>query len=180
MPNKVGFERLREQLDEYITGEWQWQADEAIGDSPIEKLLFFSLSVLVRHTNPEHNDMVIATSEDHLVELTTVVDGVGLGRNRLIVQPQASFYGRRVDFRIYALDWRGPQEKWKWRTLLVECDGHNFHERTKEQSTRDKRKDRHATVEGIDTFRFSGSDIWKDPWGCAREIMDWAVTGWGP
>jgi very-short-patch-repair endonuclease len=177
---KVGIERLREQLDEYIDGEWGWQFEEAVGDSPIEKLLFFSLSVLVRHTNPEHNDMVIATSEDQVKDLTTMFEGESLGRNRLVVYPQAPFRGRRVDFQIYALDWRGPRTAWKWRTLLVECDGHNFHERTREQATRDKRKDRHATLDGIDTFRFSGSDIWRDPWGCAREIMDWAVKGYGP
>jgi hypothetical protein len=47
--------------------------------------------------------------------------------------------------------------------LVVELDGHDFHERTKEQASRDKRRDRDLSAIGVPVIRFSGSDIYKDP-----------------
>lgn len=48
----------------------------------------------------------------------------------------------------------------------VECDGHDYHERTKEQAQRDKSRDRWLTTNGIATIRFTGSEIWRDPASC--------------
>jgi very-short-patch-repair endonuclease len=59
------------------------------------------------------------------------------------------------------------------RTLVVECDGHEFHEKTREQVSHDKRRDREIQKLGHAVFRFSGADIWKDPFGCAREAVDY-------
>lgn len=65
----------------------------------------------------------------------------------------------------------------EWRRLIIECDGHDFHDRTKEQASKDRRRDRTAALAGIDVFRFTGSDIWRDPWGCATQIVKWAEQG---
>jgi hypothetical protein len=35
------------------------------------------------------------------------------------------------------------------KVVAIECDGHNFHERTKEQVARDKSKDRYLTARGV-------------------------------
>lgn len=55
-------------------------------------------------------------------------------------------------------------------SIAVECDGHDFHERTKEQAARDKKRDRFFQLEGINVLRFTGSEIWNDPYGCADEV----------
>jgi very-short-patch-repair endonuclease len=55
--------------------------------------------------------------------------------------------------------------------LIVEADGHDFHERTKEQAQRDKQRDRELQRLGWKVIRFTGSEIWKDAAGCAREVM---------
>lgn len=47
--------------------------------------------------------------------------------------------------------------------FVVECDGHDFHERTKEQVSRDKKRDREIVSKGYTVFRFSGSEIWRSP-----------------
>lgn len=57
------------------------------------------------------------------------------------------------------------------RKLAVECDGHNFHERTKEQASTDRERDRELQAAGYPVFRFTGSDIWNDPMGCARQAL---------
>lgn len=46
----------------------------------------------------------------------------------------------------------------------IELDGHDFHERTKEQSQRDKSGDRALTLDGWTVLRFTGSEIFADPW----------------
>jgi very-short-patch-repair endonuclease len=55
--------------------------------------------------------------------------------------------------------------------IVVECDGHDWHERTKIQASRDKRRDRTLQRKGYRVFRFTGSDIHRDVHGCAREVI---------
>lgn len=54
--------------------------------------------------------------------------------------------------------------------LVVEVDGHEFHEKTKVQASRDKERDRQLLLAGCPVIRFSGSDVFNDPEGCAEEI----------
>lgn len=55
--------------------------------------------------------------------------------------------------------------------VAVECDGHDFHEKTKEQAARDKARDRSVMAENVRVFRFTGSEIWRDADGCVDEVM---------
>lgn len=50
--------------------------------------------------------------------------------------------------------------------LVIECDGHDFHERTKEQAQHDKKRDRNIQSDGFLVFRFTGSEIWKSNGMC--------------
>ena len=56
-------------------------------------------------------------------------------------------------------------------SVIVECDGHDFHERTKEQARRDRRRDRSLQAAGFTVFRFAGSEIFADPFKCAGEVI---------
>ncbi len=53
--------------------------------------------------------------------------------------------------------------------VVVECDGHDFHEKTKEQAQHDKERDRRFIDLGYIVLRFTGSEIYKDPFKCASE-----------
>ncbi|MFS0560104.1 DUF559 domain-containing protein [Terribacillus sp. 179-K 1B1 HS] len=72
----------------------------------------------------------------------------------------------RVDFmvRCYAKD--------KLHFFAIECDGHEFHEKTKEQVRKDKQRERALLSKGIKVIRFSGSEIWNDAAGCAKEAYE--------
>lgn len=170
-----GFDRLREQLEEHIDSEWEWQVEEVAGTTKIEQLLLFAILTVCNYGGSEHKEVVVALTEEHEVKLLGLdnFNGIEPGLT-LIVRPQAKMKGRVVDFLIHALDIHTNQ----WRQLVVECDGHDFHERTKEQAARDRAKDRALTLKGKDNFRFTGSEIWRDPWDCARQIFDWAVGSW--
>ena len=58
------------------------------------------------------------------------------------------------------------------RILVVECDGQAFH-CSEEQIARDKRRDRYFAARGISVMRFTGSEIHRDPRGCAAEVGLW-------
>jgi very-short-patch-repair endonuclease len=53
---------------------------------------------------------------------------------------------------------------------LIECDGKEFHS-TKEQLANDRAKDKLAAEKGVRIFRFSGSDICRDPKSCVRDVL---------
>ena len=54
---------------------------------------------------------------------------------------------------------------------VVEADGHDFHERTKEQAQRDRKRDRDLQSAGYLVLRFTGSEIYRDPWRCAEQVF---------
>ncbi len=56
--------------------------------------------------------------------------------------------------------------------IVVECDGHEFHERTKEQATRDKERDRLLQSAGHVVLRFTGSELWREPEKCIDQVDD--------
>jgi very-short-patch-repair endonuclease len=57
--------------------------------------------------------------------------------------------------------------------VIVECDGHNFHEKTKEQAENDKSRDRALQGIGCAVLRFSGREIWRDPGKCAEQVFQY-------
>lgn len=76
----------------------------------------------------------------------------------------------RIDFvYTYDIDGIGVPAK-----VAVELDGHEFHERTKEQARRDKAKDRYLQQLGYYIFRYTGSEIVNDPAKCIGEVMRFA------
>lgn len=104
----------------------------------------------------------------------------------LLITPQAQIEDNRVDF---ALTHFGEWPNFNGRVVredgtytvkstfvrvraVVECDGHEYHEKTKEQAARDKARDRLLTRKGFRVFRLTGSEIWKSPIECANEIAD--------
>lgn len=65
--------------------------------------------------------------------------------------------GHRCDF-MFTITLDG-----KSRRIAVECDGHSFHDRTKEQASNDRARDRKLLREGIPTIRFTYSDLVNNP-----------------
>lgn len=85
------------------------------------------------------------------------------------VWQQALVGGYRVDFLI---TWRSAAGV---QFVVVECDGHEFHERTKEQAARDRSRDRKIQAVGVPVLRFTGSEIWARANGCAKEVVEFLI-----
>lgn len=84
----------------------------------------------------------------------------------LVPQFKATQTDHRVDF---LLGW--ASRPFEHTAIVIECDGHAFHERTKEQAARDKARDRDLSSEFARVLRFTGSEIYRNPCGCAVEAM---------
>lgn len=82
------------------------------------------------------------------------------------VTPQAKVAGFRVDFLVWF------RMKNAIAGVAIECDGHAFHEKTKEQAAADKKRDRAVVTAGFPVLRFTGSEIFKDALGCAEQVRD--------
>ncbi len=105
------------------------------------------------------------SSDEPLLKLTTQ-DRVEQCREwLLVIVPQYQWREYRIDWAIYARRFNPP-------LFFIECDGHDFHERTKEQAERDRSKDRAFQEAGIPILRFTGREIYRDPQNCAAQIIN--------
>lgn len=77
----------------------------------------------------------------------------------------------------YRLDFLFDINESNW--LAVEVDGHDWHERTKEQAARDKRRDRYMVEHGIRVVRFTGSEVYANPVECGAEVLRILESGHG-
>lgn len=62
----------------------------------------------------------------------------------------------------------------EWPKIAVELDGHDFHERTKEQVAYRNQRDRDLQAADWKVFHFSGSELVRNPEQCVREVMEYA------
>lgn len=136
---------------------WEDRGAELIlqTDSPIEGLL---LAALYKGHNLHDFAVHFAGRVDEPVELVC---------GTVVVYQQAKISPYRVDFLI---DDSSSPNAARRRWVIVECDGHDFHEKSKGQARRDKARDRFFQSKGCRVLRFTGSEIWADPEACADEI----------
>jgi very-short-patch-repair endonuclease len=91
------------------------------------------------------------------------------GFDAIRVCPQHRIGNYRCDFWIEAPCYRNER-------VIVEIDGHDFHEKTKEQVRRDKAREREIVATGIHVFRFSGSEIFADPAACVEQVTSFLIS----
>jgi len=59
--------------------------------------------------------------------------------------------------------------------LGIEIDGHQWHEKTKEQARYDKERERRLVAAGWKILRFTGSEVFNDPHTCVTEAVECAT-----
>ena len=83
--------------------------------------------------------------------------------DQFVLQPQVQAGNYRVDFMVDGM------------MIAVECDGYDQH-KTKEQMAKDYKRERYLVSQGYTVIRFTGSEINKDPDGCAKELFEMIKT----
>jgi very-short-patch-repair endonuclease len=70
----------------------------------------------------------------------------------------------------YRLDFALPRFR-----IGIEVDGHDWHEKTKQQASYDRARDRAIQRVGWRLLRFTGSDVYRNAKQCVREILEDAL-----
>lgn len=85
------------------------------------------------------------------------------------IRPQAQIGKFRVDFLISQVG-IGPDDILS--PVIVELDGHAFHDKDKRQRSYEKARDRYLVREGFRVLHFTGSDVVADPFKVSHEVLD--------
>ncbi len=133
----------------------------ALCESPIERLFAVGLA---------------GVSFDTPIVMSKAVKNVDLKRpyyaggrtDFIMVWPQQQIGPYRVDFAVRVHDDATGQNHW----FVVECDGHEFHERTKEQAAADRSRDRALMLAGYKVVRFTGSELHNRLDECMGQFFD--------
>ena len=56
--------------------------------------------------------------------------------------------------------------------LVIELDGHDFHEKTKQQAAHDRKRERSIIRGGYHVVRFTGHEVFRDSEACVKEVAE--------
>lgn len=170
---------------EELQGELNAQYQKAIdritdsSESPIERILaatFTTLGPTRGHNGSFHFTGCEISSSEFSVRLEALSQAMTPEAPTSVYGDWTGLFASQVSHGPYRLDFLfgavlydeiGPRAQC---LLAVECDGHAYHERTKEQAAHDRTRDRALQADGLAVFRFTGSQLYNDPLGCAAEI----------
>lgn len=118
-------------------------------ESPIEQLLAIELE-----------DIGI----EKMIDYNPYVDVITIEKQKEIIAKGNKY---RVDFLIpvYYTNQEGI-------VFVIECDGHEFHQKTKKQVEQDNKRQRDLQEEGYEVIRFSGTEIYHKPYQCAVTVKN--------
>lgn len=144
--------------------QWMFTAVyEDITKSPIEDLFYVALHAMAETNFIETNPLPFFDSEGK----RHVTAGI-----QIVPQHQIGNYF--VDFLITYTD--GPPDN----HVVVELDGHDFHDKDKHQRSYEKRRDRYLLKAGYRVLHYTGSDVVADPYKVAHEVLHMLGAGVPP
>lgn len=160
-------EYFREQASEFAQGRLDnvlgdWEDAKKRCESPIEVRLLAAMMNSAYLLDGHSYARVIFKSD-----VASYADA------ETLIVPQLEIGRYRVDFGVA---WYRPESGLVM--VAVECDGHEFHEKTKEQAQRDKSRDRALMGMGWPVLRFTGSEIYRDASNCAESVADAIFETW--
>lgn len=145
---------LSDRVETFIIGncsDYQMLLEESLIDceSPIEQLLSIYLVVL---------------QLENIVLYNPFIDVVTIEKQKEITIENKKY---RVDFLIPVV-YKNQGEI----MFVIECDGYEFHQKTKEQVESDNQRQRDLQEFGYEVIRFSGTEIYHKPYRCAEQIKN--------
>lgn len=172
-----------ETLSKMVRDEWfpQWIADMAAAESErqVGELASRLGSLAAYVESPIERRFVHALlleSDASIVEMVRPDDEeaapmpLRLGEipdTKLVIHPQRRLGRYRVDFYLAFIECGLP-----FSEVLVECDGHDWHDRTKKQAAHDRKRQNWLIAQGFQILRFTGSQIHHNAVQCASDTLD--------
>ncbi|WLT30887.1 DUF559 domain-containing protein [Geothrix sp. PMB-07] len=122
----------------------------ATGDSPPEELLAFVIRILL-WKEVFHGNLQILQQQP--IEVERVCGSVKYKPDFVVIQKET---GAKV---------------------IIECDGFSYHDRNSKQFEYERRRERELQRLGYRIYRFSATELFRDPWEAGLELVD-AITAW--
>ena len=129
-------------------------------ESPIEQILYCALRTIQKISNIDSGTPTLVYNKAGIPE------EIILG---LEINPQTEIGKYRVDFEVYFGTYQGT------KTVIVECDSQQFHERTEIERRYEKARDRYLHIQGYTTFHYTGKEILENPYRLACEIISFVI-----
>src|ERR1700675_175166 len=137
------------------------------GRSPPEQLLgaaiLYAIESLEHFGSEGRNNTFFYANLPRSLEMLNLKDEKDCGIN---IHPQLAVGPYAADFFVVFRHWRGGLA-----LGTIECDGHAFHERTKEQAAKDKKRDRYFQARGLTVLRYTASEIYCNPLKIALDSL---------
>jgi len=144
----------------YYKNMFYWDTKHEFEDlrikSPIEQLLYTALKASVICTGDDPAQPVEIQGKEYMI---------GKG-----IYPQKKIGKYRVDFLVIEYD-RGEGKTQTRKSLIVECDSQEWHERTESERRYEKARDRYLQNQGYKVFHYTGKEIIEDAFKIAEEIF---------
>lgn len=145
-----------------------FDAELEVCDSPIEQLFLATMMCTGWHSPGFHEARLVHDARAAIV--------VGTPRGCLVAEdgPAVAFVQASptcVRGSSFRCDFVFTTTTIPLRRLVVELDGHDFHERTKAQARRDKSRDRLLVRSGWTVIRFTGGEVHADAGSCLEQVV---------
>lgn len=118
-------------------------------ESPIEQLLSIELANI---------------RLENMISYNPYIDVIAIEKQETIKVKNKKY---RVDFLIPV-----SYKNQDGITFVIECDGYDFHQKTKKQVEEDNKRQRDLQEAGYEVIRFSGTEIYHKPYQCATAIKN--------
>lgn len=135
-------------------------------ESPIEQILFIALLYNIKVNEFQEADPITIGNYDFVYGIK--------------IDPQETVGKYRVDFKVSMEKYLYDRENNKFhnesKSVFVECDSQEWHERTEKERRYEKRRDRYFLKNNLKIFHYTGKEILTNPHSVAAEILT-EVTG---
>ena len=169
-----GFVKITEEMAEYVGRNEYLSMDDWVKEtftddlSCMKKCLEYAL---VGCESPIEQVMAL-----NLLTFKVIVEKVHRSMDWLEIIDIANQVPIKVDDKTYRVDFLlkvaiNVNNKKFYKNYIIECDGHDYHEKTKAQVTHGNRKERNLRTAGYDVVRFSGSEIFKKGMECVTDVI---------
>lgn len=137
-----------------MLSDYQMELEESLIDceSPIEQLLSMALESL---------------NIKNIFKFNPFIDVIEIEKQKEILCSKKKY---RVDFFIPVI-YKNQENK----CFIVECDGYDFHQKTKEQVQHDNEREYDLKMAGYEVLRFSGTQIYNNPLKCAEDAYNYII-----
>lgn len=122
---------------------------------------------LINCESPIEQLLAIELADSRLDEINIYnpfIDVVGIDKQKEITVKNKKY---RVDFLIPVI-YKNQENI----NFIIECDGYEFHQKTKKQVENDNKRMRDLQEAGYEIIRFSGTEIYHKPYKCVMNIKD--------